>query len=149
MKLSTPHFGTIPIEKNGIITFPKGIPGFEDCHRFVLLQRPHEAPLAWLQGVDMPQLALAVAQPTRFLTSYNPHFPPEELAPLDLEVKDAALIYIILVLSPELEKITANLQAPIVINREKKLGVQAFLGDQWPRKYHLFPPMGRKKAVNK
>jgi len=147
MNLTTPHFGTIPIEKNGIITFPGGIPGFENCRRFVLLQRPQEAPVVWLQGVDDPELAFALAEPRHFLTSYNPHFPAEELAPLQLGPKDKALLYNILVLSPQMEKITANLQAPLVINREKRLGHQAFLGDEWPRKYYLFPP-DRKKAAN-
>ena len=148
MNLITPHFGTIPIEKTAIITFPGGIPGFENCRHFVLLQRPEEAPMAWLQGVDEPELAFALAEPRHFLDSYNPHFPPEELAPLQLEPQDKTLLYNILVLSPVLEEITANLQAPVVINREKRLGLQAFLGDEWPRKYYLFPPEGTNKAVN-
>ena len=148
MNLTTPNFGTIPIEKRGIITFPAGIPGFESCRRFVLLQRPQEAPVVWLQGMDDPEVALALAEPRHFLDSYTPHFPPEELAPLHLEVMDRALLYNILVLSPALEEITANLQAPVVINREKRLGLQAYLGEEWPRKYYLFPPKGKEVAVN-
>ena len=75
MKLRTAYFGNIEIDPAGIIHFPGGVPGFEDCRRFVLLQRPEEAPVAWLQGVDDPDLAFAVVEPRHFLAEYHPPSP--------------------------------------------------------------------------
>jgi flagellar assembly factor FliW len=146
MKLRTACFGNIEIDPAGIIHFPGGVPGFEDCRRFVLLQRPEEAPVAWLQGVDDPDLAFAVVEPCHFLAEYNPPLSPAELEPLKLEVGEEALILIILVLAPEPERITANLQAPVIINRKEKLGAQVYLGEDWPRKYYLFPREGKRAA---
>lgn len=146
MKLRTACFGSIEIDPAGIIHFPGGVPGFEDCRRFVLLQRPEEAPVAWLQGVDDPDLAFAVVEPRHFLAEYHPPLSPAELEPLKLEVGEEALILIILVLAPEPERITANLQAPVIINREEKLGAQVYLGEDWPRKYYLFPNVEKKAA---
>ena len=139
MKLRTACFGNIEIDPAGIIHFPGGVPGFEDCRRFVLLQRPEEAPVAWLQGVDDPDLAFAVVEPRHFLAEYHPPLSPADLEPLKLAAGEEALILIILVLAPEPERITANLQAPVIINRKEKLGAQVYLGEDWPRKYYLFP----------
>jgi flagellar assembly factor FliW len=146
MKLRTACFGNIEIDPAGIIHFPGGVPGFEDCRRFVLLQRPEEAPVAWLQGVDDPDLAFAVVEPCHFLADYHPPLSPAELEPLKLAAGEEALILIILVLAPEPERITANLQAPVIINRKEKLGAQVYLGEDWPRKYYLFPREGKRAA---
>ena len=146
MKLRTACFGSIEIDPEGIIHFPGGVPGFEDCRRFVLLQRPEEAPVAWLQGVDDPDLAFAVVEPRHFLAEYHPPLSPAELEPLKLAAGEEALILIILVLAPEPERITANLQAPVIINRKEKLGAQVYLGEDWPRKYYLFPREGKRAA---
>jgi flagellar assembly factor FliW len=146
MKLRTACFGNIEIDPAGIIHFPGGVPGFEDCRRFVLLQRPEEAPVAWLQGVDDPDLAFAVVEPRHFLAEYHPPLSPAELEPLKLAAGEEALILIILVLAPEPERITANLQAPVIINRKEKLGAQVYLGEDWPRKYYLFPREGKRAA---
>jgi len=146
MKLRTAYFGNIEIDPAGIIHFPGGVPGFEDCRRFVLLQRPEEAPVAWLQGVDDPDLAFAVVEPRHFLAEYHPPLSPADLEPLKLAVGEEALILIILVLAPEPERITANLQAPVIINRKEKLGAQVYLGEDWPRKYYLFPREGKRAA---
>ena len=146
MKLRTACFGNIEIDPAGIIHFPGGVPGFENCRRFVLLQRPEEAPVAWLQGVDDPDLAFAVLEPRHFLAEYHPPLSPAELEPLKLAAGEEALILIILVLAPEPERITANLQAPVIINRKEKLGAQVYLGEDWPRKYYLFPREGKRAA---
>lgn len=146
MKLRTACFGNIEIDPAGIIHFPGGVPGFEDCRRFVLLQRPEEAPVAWLQGVDDPDLAFAVVEPRHFLADYHPPLSPADLEPLKLAAGEEALILIILVLAPEPERITANLQAPVIINRKEKLGAQVYLGEDWPRKYYLFPREGKRAA---
>ncbi|MGB4170298.1 MAG: flagellar assembly protein FliW [bacterium] len=146
MKLRTACFGNIEIDPAGIIHFPGGVPGFEDCRRFVLLQRPEEAPVAWLQGVDDPDLAFAVVEPRHFLAEYHPPLSPADLEPLKLAAGEEALILIILVLAPEPERITANLQAPVIINRKEKLGAQVYLGEDWPRKYYLFPREGKRAA---
>ena len=146
MKLRTACFGNIEIDPAGIIHFPGGVPGFENCRRFVLLQRPEEAPVAWLQGVDDPDLAFAVVEPCHFLAEYHPPLSPADLEPLKLAAGEEALILIILVLAPEPERITANLQAPVIINRKEKLGAQVYLGEDWPRKYYLFPREGKRAA---
>lgn len=146
MKLRTACFGNIEIDPAGIIHFPGGVPGFENCRRFVLLQRPEEAPVAWLQGVDDPDLAFAVVEPRHFLADYHPPLSPADLEPLKLAAGEEALILIILVLAPEPERITANLQAPVIINRKEKLGAQVYLGEDWPRKYYLFPREGKRAA---
>jgi len=120
------------------------VPGFEDCRRFVLLQRPEEAPVAWLQGVDDPDLAFAVVEPRHFLAEYHLPLSPADLEPLKLAAGEEALILIILVLAPEPERITANLQAPVIINREEKAGGAGLFGRRLAAEVLPFSPGGEK-----
>ena len=144
MKLRTACFGNIEIDPAGIIHFPGGVPGFEDCRRFVLLQRPEEAPVAWLQGVDDPDLAFAVVEPRHFLAEYHPPLSPADLEPLKLAAGEE-LVLTILVLAPEPER-SPPTSRPGDHKQEGKLGAQVYLGEDWPRKYYLFPREGKRAA---
>ena len=138
MKIETTHFGDITIAPENILSFPRGLPGFEDQRRFVLLQRPQEAPISWLQAVEDSNLALAVVEPGHFVPGYVPAVPRGDLATLHLKSLDGALVLTVLVLNTDPRQITANLQAPVVINETAHLGAQLVLGEEWPRRYYLF-----------
>lgn len=38
MDIQTKFYGSVSFQENELINFPEGLPGFEDCHRFLLLQ---------------------------------------------------------------------------------------------------------------
>ena len=51
--LST-RFGEFEADSRNLLSFPAGLPGFEQCHRFVLLASIEAAPLQVLMSVDGP-----------------------------------------------------------------------------------------------
>lgn len=60
----TSQFGTIEYAEEAVLVFPAGLPGFEFCRRFVLLEQPALSPLVHLQSLEVPDLcflALPVA----------------------------------------------------------------------------------------
>ncbi|MGI6574701.1 MAG: flagellar assembly protein FliW [bacterium] len=138
MELNTSHFGKLNINPANIISFPVGLPGFPEQRRFVIIKRRQEMPIAWLQSVDDGNLTFAVADPGDFITAYQPRFGQGDLVGLGLKSLDEAMLLAILVLSSDPYEITANLQAPVVINPVKKLGAQLILAEEWPLKYYLF-----------
>lgn len=137
MRLESRHFGPLDVDDGQILYFPGGIPGFPRHRRFVVLERRQERPLRWLQAVDDPDLAFAVADPALLLPDYAPEFNTADLELLQLKDAGEAQLLAILVLDPVPEKITANLRAPVVINPERKLGAQVILGEEWPDKHPL------------
>ena len=73
MKLRTKYFGEIDYEKDELITFPKGLFGFEDEHAFLLI--PFQADnhtLFCLQSAQTSSLAFVLMDPFSLSPSYAP-----------------------------------------------------------------------------
>src|SRR6266481_4371895 len=50
------YFGAMTIDARDIIEFPAGIPGFEECKRFIVVQHPEQSVLAFLQSLESADL---------------------------------------------------------------------------------------------
>lgn len=127
MHIDSPRFGTLEIEAEKIIEFPRGLPGFEDLKRYTLLhpETPAggELPRYFiLQSVDDPAVAFHVADPASFGFNYEITLADEDAAMIRLA--DAADAAVVVMLLSEGEGVRANLNAPLVINLEARLGVQ-------------------------
>src|SRR5690625_2005788 len=73
MNIGTKYLGDIQIAEENIITFPSGITGFSDEHKFVLLNIPSEATDTFqvLQSVKTTELAFIVTNPYYFYQDYE------------------------------------------------------------------------------
>lgn len=126
-ELATKAFGTIEVHPTQIIHFPEGLYGFADYHEFALLEDREDSPFKWLQSTEESTLAFIIIQPDLFLKDpYIPEISRSELETLQVSSISGCVIFVIVTI-PEghPEKMTANLQGPVLINREKKIGRQA------------------------
>lgn len=127
MHIDSPRFGALEIEPSKIIEFPRGLPGFEDLKRFTLLHPDAaaggEAPSYFiLQSVDDAAVAFHIADPARFGFNYEITLSDEDAAMIELA--DPAAAAVVVMLLSEGEGVRANLNAPLIINLEARLGVQ-------------------------
>lgn len=130
MRLSTPRFGELEVKEEDIIVFPSGILGFDDVHRYVLLEHSDGSVFHILQGVDDPAVAFVLIDPRTFRPDYQVAVAPEAVADLELaDGEETAVLAIVTVPAGDPSGMTANLQAPIVINVNKRLGCQVVLPD--------------------
>ena len=128
MELHTKHFGKIEVEKENIITFPDGIPGFEEEKQFTIIQNPDEnLPFHWLQAINEGDLAFVIMNPFIFRPDYDIKISEGVVNKLNIESKEQISIWTIVRVPEKVEDMTANLSAPIVINNEEKLGKQVAL----------------------
>lgn len=128
MLLDTKRFGQIEIDENGILEFPEGIPGFEDVKKFVLLGSSDENSLfQWLQAVDNTDLTFVVVEPKRIWSDYEVDVDEEDVKMLGIDKESKVLVFSIVVVPEEVEKMTANLKAPILINASNKKGKQVIM----------------------
>ncbi len=144
MKIKTTRFGEIEIEEGKIITFPAGIPGFQNEKRYVLLPAGDDSPLIWLQSVENPALAFLAASPADFGLNYSFDLSDTIAEELEIQAPDDLLILVLLTLRREEEgrdgqvKVTANLLGPLVINANKKKGRQVVLDpSKYPVQYDM------------
>ncbi|HZK34615.1 MAG TPA: flagellar assembly protein FliW [Bacillota bacterium] len=139
MILQTKFFGEMKIDKGKLISFPQGLPGFDDLKEFAILNLPDESPFYCLQSIGRPEIAFLVIHPWDFFTDYDINIPDDDLADIGVEKIDQLLVYNILTVPEEMEKMTANLLGPIIINSEDLLGKQVILNDsRYTTKHLLF-----------
>ncbi|MBK1648932.1 flagellar assembly protein FliW [Rhabdochromatium marinum] len=128
-----------PIDESKILTFPQGLPGFEDDHRFTMFhsegsdQAGQESgnKLFWLESLDNPGVGFTVVDPTLYGLNYVIDLSDEEQALL--QSKDPSQILVLLILAknddsrPDQPKVHANIAGPLLINIENRLAMQKVL----------------------
>ncbi len=131
MKLSTKKFGDIEVEDNKIIHFASGIIGFEDKKNFVIFSEEDDSPnsLFWIQCVDDGDLALPAIIPFAWYPTYSPDIADEYIESIGELVEEDLEIFNVVVIRSNIEDMTVNLKAPIVVNNKTMKGMQVIAND--------------------
>jgi flagellar assembly factor FliW len=137
VKVATKAYGTIDINEKQKLCFPRGLLGFETFRDFVLLDAERQ-PFYWLQSVDAEWIAFILINPFLFRPDYEVNIGNEELADIGIDSPEKALIFSIVTIPSEGGPMTANLQGPLIINRDTRAGKQAILADpRWKTKHDI------------
>jgi len=123
MTIQTSVFGELLVDESKIITFKEGLPGFEDLHRFILVILEQTRPFLWLQAVDR-DIAIPVISPFDIVRDYAPVVDDGIFDAIELERQEDLLVLAVAVIPPEVNLMTANLAAPILINIVANQGLQ-------------------------
>ena len=147
MEVRTTRFGTLEIAPERIIKFPKGLLGFESFTQFCLLQPNDDACFYWLQSLDDPALAFVVTDPNMFVPEFAVPIREEQAESLGLaKLEDAQIFVIVNKIS---NKLTANMQGPLVINTKTRRGVQVVNQDRrWTTRHPLVSIPAGSEFVN-
>ena len=129
MLIQTSRFGEIEVEENQIITFPSGLVGFSEDHKFVIREDDAAAPFLWLQSVDNNGLAFVMIEPHVSVSSYELELTQEHLNKLDAKNIEELRVYVLVTMAKEMKDVTINLQGPLLFNLEKRLGLQFIIPD--------------------
>jgi flagellar assembly factor FliW len=129
MKIATFRFGELEIPEQNIIEFPKGLIGFEQFKKFVLLEREDSDPFCWLQSLEDPNLAFVVINPTIFFKNYKIEIHYKELEDIQVSSLDRIEIFAIVTIPDDIAKMSANLLGPLVINLDNNNGKQIVLSN--------------------
>jgi flagellar assembly factor FliW len=142
MKIQTKPFGETEIGERQIVNFPHGLFGFQDLHRFALLDAA-QPPFYWLQSLDQVQIAFVLIDPLFFRPDYNPDVDPAELEEIGIHEGDDALVFAIVTIPQDSRRMTANLQGPLIINRETHAARQLIsLNPRWTVRHVIMDEMG-------
>ena len=141
MELNTRQFGPVTIDETKIITLPKGIPGFADAKKFVILDHDDIQPFYSFQSVEDEKLAFIIMDPFLFKADYSVDVDSSVLEMnWTIEEKEDMFLYVIInATDPDPKKMTANLMGPLLINIKRNEGVQLMVGDKgYSNKYMIF-----------
>ena len=137
MKVATKAYGLIDVDERQKIVFPQGLFGFETLKDYLLLDAERQ-PFYWLQSMDVEQVAFILVNPFLFRPDFELNISNEELAEIGIHTPEKALIFSIVTIPSDGSAMTANLQGPLVINRDTRIGKQAVLSDnRWKTKHDI------------
>ena len=143
MLINSTHFGDIEIPEGEIIAFPEGIYGFEDLKRRALLGKTDEdSSFMWLHAIDDPKICFVVIDPFVFRKDYSPE--PDEgiLGKIETDNAQDLRVLAIVTVPEDINRISANLKSPIIINSAKNIAVQMVMDtDKYTFKHYILDEM--------
>lgn len=144
-KIDTKYFGPVEYDPAQILTFPRGLFGFEDEREFLLLPFHGSGGLYCLQSRTTPGLAFVAVDPFALCDGYAPQLQPEELKELDVERSTDLFFYVLCAVKTPTARSTVNLRCPIAINDENRRCMQVILEDKQYGMRHLLCDVSRQE----
>lgn len=145
-EIRTTRYGemeTVTISEDAVIHFPEGVPGFERHQRFALIEDPKLSPFHWLQSLHDPLVGFLVIEPGLLVSDYAFDISDPDVEMLGLGDPTEARVLSILVVPEDVRAMTANLQAPLIVNPRRRLAKQVILTDErFPLRYPVFGGSG-------
>lgn len=136
------RFGELEVDSSQVITFPRGIPGFENSTHWKLFHEIDEqgnwvsGVIIYLQSIDDSDILLPLTDPTLFGFNFDLVLSDSEVAELKLEDPNDVLVLTTLSLKGQaaggggrvsFADMYANISAPILINTKSRIGMQKML----------------------
>ncbi len=147
MEIETKAMGRVSIVERQIIDIPNGFYGFEQFKKFALIDAPQK-PFIWVQSTEKKDLAFLAIDPFLFREDYEIDIDDGLLGPLSIASPSDVLVFALITVPTDGSPITANLQGPLIINRENNRAMQAILTDpRWKTKHDLVAETAVKRGV--
>ena len=122
-----------PADELPTIEFSAPIPGFPDHRRFVLVRTTDDGLIYSLCSVDDPDVRFLVVPPAPFFPDYAPEVGDaviEQLA--STRPEEDLLVLLVVTVGERADDATANLLAPVMLDRSTRRAVQVVLDENLP-----------------
>jgi len=149
MLIRSTRFGEIEVSENEFIRFPYGLPGFSQEKAFAILPYQPDSPFAFLQSTTEPDLTFVIVDPFVFFADYNFQLEDTVVTELGLSDDQPPQIFNIVRIPEATDDITANLLAPIIINRHTCRAMQIVLDKSPYTVRHRLFPQGQSAQTGK
>lgn len=129
MELNSKHHGVVNYSEEDIIFFKNGLPGFEDLKKFIVFPLKDNDSFSIIHSIE-EDLGIILISPFMVKENYEFKLEGNILEELKIKEPNEVMVYTTVTLNSNIEKITTNLKAPIVINRFSKLGKQIIIDNE-------------------
>ena len=144
MQIPTARFGTVEVDGSKVLCFADGLPGLDEYKEFVILQVSESYPVVWMQSTVAPEVCLPVVDSFLAVPDYTFNIDDEDISELGINSSEDLHILSVLVIPENLEGMTINLAAPIVINMDSGKAKQVLLsGAEYGVRHPVFAEICR------
>lgn len=140
MIVKSTRLGELKVSRDDVISFSKGLPGFPNEQKFILLPYDDNSPFAFLQSLAEPNLTFLIVEPFSFFLDYEFSLDEHVVRELSLSDDNPPRIFNIVTVPENVEEMTANLLAPLIINSKQRTAQQIVLEKvSYTTRHYLFP----------
>ena len=141
MELITKHHGVQVYSDKDVIKFKKGLPGFKKLKKFILFPLESNEVFSILHSIEDVEIGLVLVSPYDVIKDYEFKIPDNYVVELQINKPEEVLVLTTVTLNSDIENMTTNLKAPIIINIKEKSGEQLILDND---KYKIKEPLFRR-----
>lgn len=139
MKITTRQKTEIEVDEKNILTFPEGVVGFEEYQTYALIEVEDEEPFVRLQCSNIPEVAFVLIDPLLFYPEYDFEVEDNIVELLSIEKVEDIQLYTIVTVYSDHTKMTANMLAPILVNKTNRKSCQLILrGTDYLTRHPIF-----------
>ena len=148
MQVNTRAYGWIEVDDRQKIAMPEGLYGFEFLHDFAIIDA-RKRPFFWLQSLEDEERAFVLIDPRIIRSDYDPEISQHDVEALGFDgPDDERMLQFVIVTVPEDEnQMTANLQGPLIVNKENHLGRQCISGNSlWTVRHNVIQEISESRS---
>lgn len=143
MKLITKYHGIVEYNEEDIITFKKGLPGFESLKKFILVPFEDNNLFSIVVSMEDMEVGIPVISPFNVDEAYEFKLSDEKTKELSVNSPESVLVLNAVTLNSNIKNITVNMKAPIIVNIKRKIGEQIILDNE---KYKIKEPLFKEES---
>lgn len=126
MRVNTRNFGEIEFDEAKQINFSEGIPGFRELTKYIIIEED-DSPFMYLQSTEDGDIRFVMMNPYEIKKDYEIDIKEQYIEMLGGGDASKFVVYVIATVPEDFKGATINLIAPIIIQKETRLGMQVIL----------------------
>ena len=139
MNVVSDAVGSVEVSEDQRIYVPDGILGFEDLKKFAIVEVEGLGPFRWLVSEEDSTVAFVIVSPyVVYGEDYKIRLAESDRDILDLAPEDTTEMFVLVSMSDEAHRITANLKGPVVLNTQNRVAKQVVVYNPAYSFRHLF-----------
>jgi len=128
MILNTAKFGEIEVDDKHVFEFVLPIIGFDELHKYILLDPSQDTLFKWLQSIEEPGLAFPVISVASLNYDYSIDISDDVIQALEIKNAESLLVMNVTSIPQDNPKgTTINLLAPLIFNVDNQKAGQIVL----------------------
>ncbi|MBP5402855.1 MAG: flagellar assembly protein FliW [Treponema sp.] len=147
MDVKTKQGTVVSVDNDHIFNFPEGLFGFELYHNYAVYESEY-SPFMWMQSIEDPHLAFLIVDPFLIVNDYELDVDDKSLAKIGISSPTDVFVMTIVTIPQEGGPVTANLQGPVIINKNTNQCLQVILNsNRWTTKHDIVKALKEKESV--
>lgn len=147
MDVKTKTMGIVQVNESHILDFPNGLFGFEDYHKYALLNAEYQ-PFYYLQSIDISSLAFLLVDPFLIASDYELDIDDRTLSEIGITSPADVIVFAVVTVPAAGGPVTANLEGPLVVNRKNNKALQAILSNtKWTTKHNIIKAIEKRENM--